>query len=88
MCEFSGSSGDVRLAGGQSENEGRVEVCVNGGWGTVTDDGWSTADGEVLCRQLGYRSQGTSYLKKKAATNKRLFVHTQQKSTIISQIFV
>ena len=50
--------GDVKLVEGHSQNEGRVEVCVNGGWGTVTDDGWSTNDGQVICRQLGYSSVG------------------------------
>ena len=46
------------MVGGQSQNEGRVEVCVNEVWGTVTDDGWSTNDGVVVCTQLGYSSQG------------------------------
>ena len=49
----------MRLVGGQSENEGRVEVCIYGRWGTVTDDGWSTTDGGIVCRQLGYSSAGT-----------------------------
>ena len=46
--------GDVRLVGGQIANEGRVEVCFDGRWGTVTDNGWSTTDAEVVCRELGY----------------------------------
>ena len=46
------------MVGGQSQNEGRLEVCVYGGWGTVTDDEWSTADSEVVCRQLGYSLMG------------------------------
>ena len=50
--------GDVRLVGGQSAYEGRVEVCLSQRWGTVTDDGWSTAYAQVVCRQLGYNSFG------------------------------
>ena len=48
----------MRLVGGQSTYEGRVEVCLSQRWGTVTDDGWSTADAQVLCRQLGYDTFG------------------------------
>ena len=52
------STGPVRLVGGNIPNEGRVEICINNVWGTVCDDGWSSTDATVVCRQLGYSSQG------------------------------
>ena len=60
------SDGDVRLVGGATSNEGRVEICVNRVWGTVcrSTSSWSYSntfifqEGRVVCRQLGYQELG------------------------------
>ena len=48
----------MRLADGLIDNEGRVEVCVNGVWGTVCDQGWDKTDAHVVCQQLGHPELG------------------------------
>lgn len=52
------TQGDIRLVGGTSELEGRVEFCNNRVWGTVCDDAWGTPDATVVCRQLGFSTTG------------------------------
>ncbi len=44
--------GEVRLAGGYSSNDGRVEICSGGLWGTVCDDLWDNIDASVTCRVI------------------------------------
>ena len=56
------SLGDVRLVGGQQPTEGRVEVCVGGLWGSVCDNHWNLNNAQVVCRQLGYETEGQKTL--------------------------
>lgn len=44
----------IRLVGGPTPNQGRVEICLNGAWGTVCDDDFGSSEAMVICRQLGY----------------------------------
>ncbi|XP_048855598.1 lysyl oxidase homolog 3B-like [Brienomyrus brachyistius] len=48
----------IRITGGRTRYEGRVEVATtdkNGtqGWGLICGDGWGTLEAMVVCRQLG-----------------------------------
>ena len=53
------NEGDVRLADGVLEQEGRVEVCVNGVWGSICGTGWNGVDGYVVCKQAGFDDAGS-----------------------------
>ena len=53
-------NGDLRLRGGNSTYQGRVEVCSEGLWGTLSSRRplfrlyWDSRAAMVVCRQLGY----------------------------------
>jgi len=44
----------VRLSGGNSTAEGRLEVYYKGQWGTVCDDLFSDMAAGVVCNSLGF----------------------------------
>ena len=54
--------GEVRLGDNFSGNEGRVEICYNGEWGTICDDQWGRSDAMVVCRQLVLPSLRKTYI--------------------------
>ena len=48
------ADGDLRIIGGASHNEGRLEVYHDNEWGTVCDDFFGRKDAKVACMQMGY----------------------------------
>ena len=57
MC----NDGEVRLVGGVSEREGRVEMCYNGVWGAVcANNGWDEGAANIVCSQLANHGNKSS----------------------------
>ena len=50
--------GDVRLVDSVSMYEGRVEVCTSREWGTICNRNWYNQEAMVVCRQLGFHTDG------------------------------
>lgn len=44
----------IRLAGGKTNHEGRLEIFYGGQWGTVCQNNFDIKDARVACRQLGF----------------------------------
>ena len=54
------TSGSIRLVDGSSDDEGRIEICIDGIWGSVCGNYWNYFNAEVACRQLGYSGKRNS----------------------------
>ena len=59
--------GSIRLAGGASTSEGRLEILFGGRWGSICENGWGAKSAEVVCRELGFnrpvrRTVGSQYI--------------------------
>ena len=52
--------GQVRLTGGDVSTEGNVEICNNGQWNGVCNDGFNYLAAIVVCAQLGLPSSSES----------------------------
>ncbi|KAM6225687.1 antigen WC1.1-like [Spheniscus humboldti] len=57
----SAGSASLRLVGGGSRCDGRVEIFQHGTWGRVLDDQWDMQEASVVCRQLRCGEAETAY---------------------------
>ena len=48
------TSGSIRLVDGSSDDEGHIEICLDGIWGYICGYSWVYFNAKVACRQLGY----------------------------------
>ncbi|XP_052086629.1 scavenger receptor cysteine-rich domain superfamily protein-like [Mytilus californianus] len=46
---------EVRLSGGSSPADGRIDIKENGQWGSLCDKNFGLSELQVLCNTLGYR---------------------------------
>ena len=52
------TSGSVRLVNGQTQYEGRVELCYDETWGAICPYTWDIREATVICRQLNFTTIG------------------------------
>ena len=66
------ADGQVRLVDGDTDVEGRVEICFSRRWGTISGNGWTHRESTVVCNDLGYETTGRL---RQTLTNKDKMVH-------------
>ena len=58
VCEH----GSTRLEGDDSEEEGVVQVCFRGLWGSIISQSWGFSESRVACRSLGRDEYGEQHI--------------------------
>ena len=53
-CIVDCANGETRLVDGETEWEGRLEICFGQRWGTVSSDGWTEINSQVVCNSFGF----------------------------------
>ncbi|KAM6032995.1 scavenger receptor cysteine-rich type 1 protein M130-like [Theristicus caerulescens] len=61
ICSGSAAFASLRLVGGGSRCDGRVEIFQRGMWDRVLDDQWDLREANVVCRQLQCGQAETAY---------------------------
>ncbi|XP_040399015.1 antigen WC1.1-like [Cygnus olor] len=61
ICSGPARPMSLRLVGGESRCDGRVEVFQHGTWGRVLDEQWDMQEASVVCRQLQCREAEAAY---------------------------
>ncbi|KAL5013383.1 hypothetical protein ScPMuIL_007653 [Solemya velum] len=51
---YCGNDTDIRLGNGSAPHKGRVEVYIDGAWGTVTDSYFTNKEAKLICGMFGY----------------------------------
>ena len=52
----------VRLSNGDIDEEGQVEICTSGMWGSICSTGWDLTNAYVLCKQMGFSEKSKKVL--------------------------